>query len=57
MRKASQKAREITRLMHRHSVSPLGALDLLLEELRYFEEMDREYERMQDADYPHWLLP
>jgi hypothetical protein len=42
--------------MHRHSVSPLGALDLLLDQLQYFEELDREHQQMQDADYPHWLL-
>ena len=35
----------------------MGALDLLLDELRYFEEMDREYRERQNADYPHWLFP
>ena len=46
---------EIRRLMRRAGISLNDALDLLEDQLRYFEEHERHREEQQHTDLPLWL--
>ena len=46
---------EIRRLMVRTGMSLEDALSLLVDQLRYFEEVDRLGEEIKHAPYPAWV--
>jgi len=49
------KLQETRRLMQVTGMNLRDCLSLLIDRLRYIEEMDRRYEEMRHGEYPEWF--
>jgi hypothetical protein len=50
-----QKVQETRRLMQVTGMSLRDCLSLLIDRLRYIEEMDQQYRELQHLDHPGWV--